>query len=162
MCNQTGLIDTSSGPKKVNSHGRSRALFFSFFFSKTGRTEGQKNHPKKIAVKKKMKNRTMQKNSSGGKKGEIRRSKKLKELPCTLLQSTDFLENWARILSDLELQDRAQTELIRASWYACLFASEPRNDCPLTKSFSATVFHAAFSASLRAAQRTPISRRRCP
>ena len=53
----------------------------------------------------------MQKNSSGGKKGEIRRSKKLKELPCTLLQSTDFLENWARILSDLELQDRAQTEL---------------------------------------------------
>ena len=90
-------------------------FFFPFFFSKTGRTEGQKNHPKKIAVKKKMKNRTMQKNSSGGKKGEIRRSKKLKELPCTLLQSTDFLENWARILSDLELQDRAQTELIRIS-----------------------------------------------
>ena len=112
MCNQTGLIDTSSGPKKVNSHGRSRALFFPFFFSKTGRTEGQKNHPKKIAVKKKMKNRTMQKNSSGGKKGEIRRSKKLKELPCTLLQSTDFLENWAQILSDLELQDTAQTDLV--------------------------------------------------
>ena len=53
----------------------------------------------------------MQKNSSGGKKGEIRRSKKLKELPCTLLQSTDFLENWAQILSDLELQDTAQTDL---------------------------------------------------
>ena len=89
------------------------ALFFSPFFPPENRTdaEGKKSPKGNSGEEKKWKIGRCKKIAAAGKKGEIRRSKKLKELPCTLLQSTDFLENWAQILSDLELQDRAQTEL---------------------------------------------------
>ena len=57
--------------------------------------EGEDNTQKKIAARKKCK---------------IRRSKKNEELLKALPQSTDILQDWAQIVSDLELQDTDQEE----------------------------------------------------